>query len=89
MYEQKYTVRYIKFIEKESWDLFRLMDCEKINGKYTFLLYFSMIYPKINFIFREMGNEKIMTIYSYLFPMCLLRKAMLFFPILQYYISIH
>ena len=32
-------------------ELFRLMDFEKMHEKLTFLLYFSMIYPKFNFIF--------------------------------------
>ena len=34
-------------------------------------------------------NNIVMSIYSYLFPMCLLRKATLFFSILQCYIMIH
>ena len=36
-----------------------------------------------------MKNEKNMSFWSYIFPMCLLRKAILFFPILQFYILIH
>ena len=42
-------------------DLFLLMDCEKINEKYTFLLYFFMIYPKSTSFSGEMGSEKIMS----------------------------
>ena len=38
-------------------DLFRLRGCENMNEKYTFLLYFSMIFSKINFIIGE--REKI------------------------------
>ena len=37
-------------------NLFRLRGCEKINEKYTFILYFFMMFPIINFIFWR--NEK-------------------------------
>ena len=37
----------------EHKDLFRLMACEKINEKCTFLLYFSIIYPKSTSFFFE------------------------------------
>ena len=48
-------------VEKRKGDLFRLRGCEKIDEKYIFLLYFSTIFPKINFIFGEMSNEEIMS----------------------------
>ena len=38
--------------------------------------------------FGEMKSNTVMGIYTYLFPMCLLRKTILFFPILQCYIMI-
>ena len=56
---------------EQIWDLFRLRGGEKINEKYTFLLYFSMIYPKINFFFLEksvMKNYELLKLYiSYVF----------------------
>ena len=70
---------YIKFCFDLS-DLFRLRGCEKVNEKCTFLLYFLNIFSKINLIFAEMKIDIVMSIYSYLFPMYLLRKAILFFP---------
>ena len=43
-------------VPNQKLDLFRLMDCEKIIEKCTFILYLSMIYPKINFIFWRHGQ---------------------------------
>ena len=57
---------------------------KKMNKKYTFLLYFAMIFPKINFIFwrnvQWRKYEHLKLFISYVFVK---RKAILFFPILQ------
>ena len=47
-----------EFFKLQSLDIFRLMDCEKMNDKYTFLLYFFMIYSKIDLIFWRNGYWK-------------------------------
>ena len=62
-------------------DLFRLMDCEKKSLKIHFSSAFlpsPSEYLPTSFL-GEMKNIIVMSIYSYLFPMRLLRKIILFF----------
>ena len=71
-----------EFQQENMMDIFRLRGCETMNKKYTFLFYFSLIFPKIDFFFGGIiKNNIVMSIYTYLFPMCLLRKAIFFYSL--------
>ena len=63
----------------EVLDLFRLRGCEKINEKYPFrsiVFFHDLSRNQFHFLKKwEMGNEKIMSIWSYLFLMYLTLKC--------------
>ena len=71
-----------------QYRIFRLMDCEEITKNYIFLVHFHTLFHNIYLFIGEMKSNIVMSIYSYLFPMCLLRKTF-FFHIFRCYISIH
>ena len=65
------------------WDLFRLMDCEKKSPKIHFSsAYLLTLFEYLTSFLGEMKSNIVMSIYTYLFPMCLVGKTTLFFHIL-------
>ena len=51
-------------------------------------MHFYTFFPSINFFFEKVKNNIFSSIYSYLFPMILLRKAILFlfsYSLMRYY----
>ena len=69
-------------------DLFRLMDCEKMIEKSHFYYICPCSFRKSTLFFGEMGNEEIMSFWSYLFPMCLLRKTFFSYSSMLYFDSL-
>ena len=68
---------------------FRLMDCEKKSLKIYFSSAFLHSFRISTSFFGKMKSNIGMSIHSYLFPMCLLRKQFCFFPILQLYLRVY
>ena len=70
--------------------LFRLMDCEKITKNTFFKCIFTQTFRISTSFFGKMKHNINISFRSYLFPMCLLRKAISFFSYssMSYYDSL-